>query len=119
MFLKNKNIIFKIRRSKVTDYAALTDYIIEPEGNLDVIVPRSLLSAGSKPKVCSVNVTDSLMRLRQKQLVAKVFPVCAATWQYGRSVSVDSTRAYSNSVNVQSFQKVEDGGKWPWDPGGC
>ena len=25
MFLKNKNIIFKIRRSKVTDYAALTE----------------------------------------------------------------------------------------------
>ena len=25
MFLKNKNIIFKIRRSKDTDYAALTD----------------------------------------------------------------------------------------------
>ena len=25
MFLKNKNIIFKIRRSKVTDYAALRD----------------------------------------------------------------------------------------------
>ena len=24
MFLKNKNIIFKIKRSKVTDYAALT-----------------------------------------------------------------------------------------------
>ena len=24
MFLKNKNIIFKIRRSKVTDYATLT-----------------------------------------------------------------------------------------------
>ena len=24
MFLENKNIIFKIRRSKVTDYAALT-----------------------------------------------------------------------------------------------
>ena len=26
MFLKNKNIIFKIRRSKVTDYAALKEY---------------------------------------------------------------------------------------------
>ena len=26
MFLKNKNIIFKIRRSKVTDYAALRVY---------------------------------------------------------------------------------------------
>ena len=25
MFLKNKNIIFKIRRSKITDYAALSD----------------------------------------------------------------------------------------------
>ena len=25
VFLKNKNIIFKIRRSKVTDYAALND----------------------------------------------------------------------------------------------
>ena len=27
MFLKNKNIISKIRRSKVTDYAALNEYI--------------------------------------------------------------------------------------------
>ena len=95
-----------------------------------MIVPRSLHSAGSM-----VNLTDSLIRLRQKQLVAKVFLVCTAssvsmddtwqygsfddTWQYGLSVSVDSTRAYSNSVNVQSFQKVENGGKWPWDPGGC
>ena len=26
MFLKNKNIIFKIRRSNVTDYAALITY---------------------------------------------------------------------------------------------
>ena len=26
MFLKNKNIIFKIRRSKVTEYAALKGY---------------------------------------------------------------------------------------------
>ena len=27
MFLKNKNIIFKIRRSKVTDYAALKIFL--------------------------------------------------------------------------------------------
>ena len=109
---------------KISD--SLNDNIIEPEGDLDVILPRSLHSAGSKPKVCLVNVTDSLVRLRQKQLVAKVFPVCTAssvsvddTWQYGLYVSVDSTRAYSISVNVKSFQKVEDGEKWPWDPGGC
>ena len=116
------------RQCKISDL--LTNYIIEPEGDLDVIVPRSSHSAGSM-----VNVTDSLIRLRQKQLVAKVFPVCTTfsvsvddTWQYGSvddtlqqgpSVSVDSTRVYSNSVNVQSFQKVEDGEKWPWDPGGC
>ena len=107
------------RQCKISDL--LTNYIIEPEGDLDVIVPRSLHSDGSM-----VNVTDSLIRLRQKQLVAKMFPVCTAssvsaddTWQYGLSVSVYSTRAYSNSVNVQPLQKVEDGGKWPWDPGGC
>ena len=37
MFLKNKNIIFKIRRSKVTDYAALnmrTSILYEPDGFL-------------------------------------------------------------------------------------
>ena len=28
MFLKNKNIIFKIRRSKVTDYAALKSIMV-------------------------------------------------------------------------------------------
>ena len=27
VFLKNKNIIFKIRRSKVTDYAALKTFV--------------------------------------------------------------------------------------------
>ena len=29
MFLKNKNIIFNIRRSKVTDYAALKKYVLQ------------------------------------------------------------------------------------------
>ena len=35
MFLKNKNIIFKIRRSKVTDYAALSH--LRKSNNLDII----------------------------------------------------------------------------------
>ena len=30
MFLRNKNIIFKIRRSKVTDYAALSIFKFKP-----------------------------------------------------------------------------------------
>ena len=29
MFLKNKNIIFKVRRSKVTDYAALNSQVTD------------------------------------------------------------------------------------------
>ena len=72
------------RQFKISDQ--LTNYIIEPEGDLDVIVPRSLHTVGSKPKVCLVNVTNSLTRLRQNQLVAKVFPVFADS-----SVSVDDT----------------------------
>ena len=34
MFLKNKNIIFKIRRSKVTDYAALSDTKVHLKSHL-------------------------------------------------------------------------------------
>ena len=50
------NTILRLQ-CKISD--SLTDYRIESDGDLDVIVPRLLHSAGSKPKVCSVNVTDS------------------------------------------------------------
>ena len=77
---------------------SLNDYIIEPEGDLDVIVPRTLHSAGSKPKVCLVNITDSFIRLRRNQLVAKASPVCSIF-----SVSVDSPGKYSISGNDPSI----------------
>ena len=38
MFLKNKNIIFKIRRSKVTDYAALSSRAIRKLSNKTEII---------------------------------------------------------------------------------
>ena len=41
MFLKNKNIIFKIRRSKVTDYAALNvfqGYWVLDESKISILV---------------------------------------------------------------------------------
>ena len=41
MFLKNKNIISKIRRSKVTDYAALKDSDTESE-NLSSLIRLSV-----------------------------------------------------------------------------
>ena len=77
---------------------SLNDYIIEPEGDLDVIVPRTLHSAGSKPKVCLVNITDSFIRLRRNQLVAKAFPVCSIS-----PVLVDSPGEYSISGNDPSI----------------
>ena len=42
VFLKNKNIIFKIRRSKVTDYAALKGYPLDAKNaskNMNQSVP--------------------------------------------------------------------------------
>ena len=38
MFLKNKNIIFKIRRSKVTDYAALTGVLVSDGIQLKLVL---------------------------------------------------------------------------------
>ena len=55
MFLKNKNIIFKIRRSKVTDYAALTYVLVL---SLSVVLRKvSILTA-------CVQVVNYLIRLR-------------------------------------------------------
>ena len=42
MFLKNKNIIFKIRRSKVTDYAALISPFNIPISPIHVLLPRNV-----------------------------------------------------------------------------
>ena len=36
MFLKNKNIIFKIRRSKVTEYAALNQALLSKKTQVAV-----------------------------------------------------------------------------------
>ena len=43
MFLKNKNIIFKIRRSKVTDYAALTKKIVTEIEKVPIFSPKTIL----------------------------------------------------------------------------
>ena len=47
MFLKNKNIIFKIRRSKVTDYAALKHTSFRPP---DKSVYQKIIFLTSQPK---------------------------------------------------------------------
>ena len=54
MFLKNKNIIFKIRRSKVTDYAALTTlphYLIKDK--LIDLIERIFQREGSPYLACN------------------------------------------------------------------
>ena len=51
MFLKNKNIIFKIRRSKVTDYAALNcKYSLTNQEALAIRRIFSLVDIITKPK---------------------------------------------------------------------
>ena len=50
MFLKNKNIIFKIRRSKVTDYAALKFLSSDQPAqwlNIRVFDPRPIQAVAS------------------------------------------------------------------------
>ena len=51
VFLKNKNIIFKIRRSKVTDYAALTfSFVLYLVDNVyidtSIFMPKNRLNCG-------------------------------------------------------------------------
>ena len=46
MFLKNKNIIFRIRRSKVTDYAALRVNICEVSVYTErTFMPKKLINS--------------------------------------------------------------------------
>ena len=80
---------------EITD--RLTDYIIEPEEDLEVIVPRTLHLAGSNPKVCLLNITDKFIKLKRNQLVAKAFPVCSIM-----SIPVDDSGKLDSCANVQS-----------------
>ena len=53
MFLKHKNIIFKIRRSKVTDYAALIVFLLFSQGHS--FKHLKCPSFGSKKAFLSIN----------------------------------------------------------------
>ena len=55
MFLKNKNIIFKIRRSKVTDYAALSDLLSTARKHRSHLKAVSNESGDLQPYSCKVS----------------------------------------------------------------
>ena len=76
----------------------MRDYIIEPEEDLGVIVPRTLHSAGSKPNVYLLNLTDRSIKLKRNQLVAKAFPVGSVL-----AVPVDDDGGVDSSMNVDSL----------------
>lgn len=80
---------------EITD--RLTDYMIEPEEDLEVIVPRTLHLAGSKPRVCLLNITDRSIKLKRNQLVAKAFPVCSII-----SIPVDDSGKLDKCADVGS-----------------
>ena len=81
MFLKNKNIIFKIRRSKVTDYAALikdklidlTEITFNREGSPDLAGQQKRIFTSEKPKIYHAwprqNVCDALIFLLDNSLI--------------------------------------------------
>ena len=63
VFLKNKNIMFKIRRSKVTDYAALTIKILN-----DFILWVMFLKANTCiPSLCESKILTEL-RFKHQEL---------------------------------------------------
>ena len=68
MFLKNKNIIFEIRRSKVTDYAALTSPPLDP--------PMNALWHASPPERLLVNVAYVVDKLCSRAARKSVLLVC-------------------------------------------
>ena len=51
MFLKNRNIISKIKRSKVTDYAALSEKVIVDEHGRDTALHFGVKAKENQDKV--------------------------------------------------------------------
>ena len=66
MFLKNKNIIFKIRRSKVTDYAALKSEKLSPILSIVCKQHESMANCmlSVKPENPFVSVYDCVSKYR-------------------------------------------------------
>ena len=58
VFLKNKNIIFKIRRSTVTDYAALT-LVFEYSTKINVTGEKCTLAFDMSTELFPINLTTS------------------------------------------------------------
>ena len=63
MFLKNKNIIFKIRRSKVTDYAALNVY--KSPGSVQYIWSKSYV-------VVLIRIHETMLFLEDLNVIIRV-----------------------------------------------
>ena len=55
----------------------LTEYMIEPVEDLEVVIPRTLHAAGSTPHVCMLNLTDHYINLKNNSQIAKASPVCS------------------------------------------
>ena len=62
MFLKNKNIIFKIRRSKVTDYAALM-HIKTPILCLLISLIKSINKTDQRAGTIKVNKSNIVINI--------------------------------------------------------
>ena len=55
----------------------LTEYMIEPVEDLEVVISRTLHAAGSTPHVCMLNLKDHYINLKHNSQIAKASPVCS------------------------------------------
>ena len=74
MFLKNKNIIFKIRRSKVTDYAALRSLQISKTRLAMAMIYYKQLKKWTKlnPKINMMKLPFVLLNMKMSYSLIKI-----------------------------------------------
>ena len=48
----------------------LSEYIVEPENNLKVLIPRTVHDEGKKPSICVVNASDNFVTIKKGRTIA-------------------------------------------------
>ena len=48
----------------------LSEYIVEPENNSKVLIPRTVHGEGKTPSVCIVNLLDNFVTIKKRKIIA-------------------------------------------------
>jgi len=93
----------------------LQDYMLEPDPNLKVIIPKILYGKSYGPRVCVINPTDNYLQLRKNRCLGQAEEVAAAVSVNGDNQDVEKTPGVTLSDNKNS-QVVEEAPGAPEDP---